>query len=130
MLFTKYASVLALPLLAVATPGGTHTTKATSTTTVTITSTATATQPASQCNTGPIQCCNSVQSASSPASSALLGLLGIVLQNVNVLVGLTCSPISVIGVGGSGCNAHPVCCEDNSFNGLISIGCVPVNLAL
>ncbi|KAL5522504.1 SC3_5 [Sanghuangporus baumii] len=130
MLFTKYTSVLALPLLAVATPWVTPTTKATSTTTITVTATATATEPASQCNTGPIQCCNTVQSASSSPSSDLLGLLGIVLQDLNVLVGLTCSPISVIGIGSSGCNAHPVCCEDNSFGGLISIGCVPVDLAL
>ncbi|KAL0563066.1 hypothetical protein V5O48_019011, partial [Marasmius crinis-equi] len=51
------------------------------------------------CNTGPIQCCNSVTKASDPVTSVLLGLLGIVLQDVNVLVGLTCSPITVIGGG-------------------------------
>ncbi|KAI3615934.1 hydrophobin [Moniliophthora roreri] len=37
-----------------------------------------------QCNTGPIQCCNSVQSSSDPATSLLLGLLGVVLQGINV----------------------------------------------
>ncbi|KAL5523252.1 SC3_2 [Sanghuangporus sanghuang] len=130
MFFTKYASVLALPLLAVATPWVTPTTKATSTTTVTVTATATATEPASQCNTGPIQCCDSVQSADSFTISTLLGLLGIVLEDLDVLVGLTCDPISVVGVGSSGCDAHPVCCENNDFNGLISIGCVPVNIEL
>ncbi|EIN05028.1 fungal hydrophobin, partial [Punctularia strigosozonata HHB-11173 SS5] len=89
----------------------------------------TTTQPASQCNTGSIQCCNSVQKATDPSASALLGLLGIVLSDVDVLVGLTCSPISVIGAGGNSCSANPVCCEDNSSS-LISIGCIPVDLSL
>ncbi|KAI0693524.1 fungal hydrophobin [Cerioporus squamosus] len=81
------------------------------------------------CSTGPIQCCNSVKEASDPATSALLGLLGVVVQGVDVLVGLTCSPITVIGVGSGGsCSANTVCCENNSVGGLISIGCVPVSL--
>ncbi|KAH7921165.1 fungal hydrophobin, partial [Leucogyrophana mollusca] len=89
------------------------------------------TEPASQCDTGDLQCCNSVESASSPSATALLGLLGIVLSSVDVLVGLTCDPISAIGIGsGATCNAEPVCCENNSFNGLISLGCSPVNLNL
>ncbi|KAF9446650.1 hydrophobin-domain-containing protein [Macrolepiota fuliginosa MF-IS2] len=100
-------------------------------TTVTVTSPPTATTaPASQCNTGDLQCCNSVQSASSNAVSLLLGLLGVVLSDVTGLVGLTCSPLSVIGVGGNSCSAQPVCCENNSFNGVIAIGCTPVNINL
>ncbi|KAI0746809.1 fungal hydrophobin, partial [Daedaleopsis nitida] len=84
--------------------------------------------PASSCSTGPVQCCNSVQKADSKGASVLLGLLGIVLQNVNVPVGLGCSPITVIGVGGGQCKANAVCCQDNSHGGLISIGCIPVSL--
>ena len=102
MRFAKYASVLALPLLAVATPWGTPTTTPGSTTTVTVTATATATEPVSQCNTGSLQCCNSVQSASSSGVPGLLGLLGIVLQDLNVLVGLTCSPLDILGLGNAG----------------------------
>ncbi|KAF9440108.1 fungal hydrophobin [Macrolepiota fuliginosa MF-IS2] len=86
--------------------------------------------PASQCNTGPVQCCNSVQAANSPAASQLLGLLGVVVQDVTALVGITCTPITVIGAGGNSCSAQPVCCENNSFNGIIAIGCSPVNLNL
>ncbi|KAH9850882.1 fungal hydrophobin-domain-containing protein [Lenzites betulinus] len=83
----------------------------------------------SSCSTGAIQCCESVQSANSAAVSPILGLLGVVLQDLNVPVGLTCSPISVVGVGGSNaCSANTVCCENNSFGGLISIGCLPVEL--
>ncbi|KAF9027197.1 fungal hydrophobin [Hymenopellis radicata] len=84
--------------------------------------------PAGNCNTGPIQCCNSVQNASSPSVQSLAGLLGIALGSITAQVGLDCSPISVIGVGGSSCSANPVCCEDNSNGGLISLGCLPVSL--
>ncbi|TRM67063.1 fungal hydrophobin-domain-containing protein [Schizophyllum amplum] len=80
------------------------------------------------CSTGPVQCCNKVVKASNPAAGLLLGLLGIVLGDLNTLVGLTCSPISVIGAGGNSCSAQTVCCENNSFNGLINIGCSPISL--
>jgi hypothetical protein len=55
----------------------------------------------SQCNTGPVQCCNSVEMASDPSAAQLLGVLGVVVQDVNALVGITCNPISVIGAGGN-----------------------------
>ncbi|KAI0777706.1 fungal hydrophobin [Trametes elegans] len=81
------------------------------------------------CSTGSIQCCNSVEKAGSAAGAALLGLLGIVVQDVNVLLGVNCSPITVIGVGeGGSCSAQTVCCQDNSHGGLVSIGCLPVSL--
>ncbi|KAF5350945.1 hypothetical protein D9757_013736 [Collybiopsis confluens] len=84
-------------------------------------------QPGNTCSTGPIQCCNSVSSTSNPTIASLAGLLGIVLPAVNVAVGLLCSPISAIGIGGGACSAQAVCCEDNSSS-LISIGCLPVQL--
>lgn len=56
---------------------------------------ATPTPQSETCNTGPIQCCNSTQEASDPAVTSLLGLLGIVLGDVDALVGLGCSPITV-----------------------------------
>ena len=74
-MFSKLAVVTSLAILAAATPMPNV--------------------PASQCTTGPIQCCNSVQKASDPSVSKLLGLLGIVVQDVTALVGVTCSPISV-----------------------------------
>ncbi|KAI0738058.1 fungal hydrophobin [Daedaleopsis nitida] len=81
------------------------------------------------CDTGAIQCCQSTETAGSTAGSALLGLLGVAVQDLNVLLGVNCSPITVIGVGtGGSCNAQTVCCQDNSHGGLVSIGCVPVTL--
>ncbi|KAF8153770.1 fungal hydrophobin-domain-containing protein [Crassisporium funariophilum] len=88
------------------------------------------TTPASQCNTGDLQCCNSAQAANSPAAAGLLALLGVVVQDVTALVGITCSPITAIGVGGNSCSAQPVCCSNNSFNGIVAIGCTPVNINL
>ncbi|KAF5325860.1 hypothetical protein D9611_000545 [Ephemerocybe angulata] len=82
------------------------------------------------CNTDPIQCCQSVQTAGSPDVTKIFGLLGISVEDVNVLVGLTCSPISVIGVPGNSCSAQPVCCTNNTFNGVVAIGYTPVNLNL
>ena len=97
-----------------------------------MTSTAT---PVSQCSTGSVQCCNSLTTAGNSAAATILGLvsasklthlnaysfsailqLGIVVQDLNVIVGLTCSPLSVIGIGGSSCDAQTVCCENDSFS--------------
>lgn len=117
--------LVAFTVLAAAVPGGSPTT------TVTVTANPSPTPiPPSQCNTGDIQCCNSVQSASSSPVTLLLGLLGIVLSDLNVLVGITCSPLSIIGIGGNSCTAQPVCCTNNNFNGLIAIGCTPININL
>ncbi|KAJ4466323.1 hydrophobin 2 [Lentinula aciculospora] len=80
-------------------------------------------EPASSCTTGPIQCCQSVEPASSSAAAVILAGLGIVLQDLSVLVGLTCTDVA-----GAGCSANAVCCENNQNNDLIAIGCVPVTL--
>ena len=74
MMIKKFAAVASLAVLAVATPTPTD----------------------GQCDTESIQCCQSVQNASSGGlASILLGLLGIVLGDVNTPIGVTCSPISV-----------------------------------
>ena len=73
MMIKKFAAVASLAVLAVATP----------------------TPDGGQCNTGALQCCQSVQSSSNNVMSTLLGLLGVVLSGVDVPIGLTCSPLSV-----------------------------------
>jgi hypothetical protein len=42
-------------------------------------------------------CCNSVESASDPAAAAILKSIGVVVQDVNALVGLTCTDVTVVG---------------------------------
>ncbi|KJA19436.1 hypothetical protein HYPSUDRAFT_217661 [Hypholoma sublateritium FD-334 SS-4] len=98
-------------------------------TTLALAAFAAASGASSQCNTGSLQCCNSVQNADAPAAAALLGVLGIVLQDVTAQVGLTCSPISAIAVSGNSCSAQAACCTDNSFNGVVATGCTPINLS-
>ncbi|KAF5365947.1 hypothetical protein D9758_006729 [Tetrapyrgos nigripes] len=85
-----------------------------------------------QCNTGDIQCCQSVQDSKNLDYTALglLGLLGVVVGDITAQVGVTCSPISAVGVGGNSCTAQPVCCSNNSFNGVIALGCTPININL
>ncbi|KAK1222960.1 hypothetical protein PQX77_014160 [Marasmius sp. AFHP31] len=79
------------------------------------------------CTSG-VQCCESATKASDPSAAAVLGLLGIVLEDLNVLVGLNCSPITVIGGGNGACSSTTVYCEDNSHGNLISIGCLPITI--
>ena len=54
---------------------------------------------AQSCSTGALQCCDTVEKASDPSTAAILASIGVVVQDVDALVGLTCSPIAVIGVG-------------------------------
>ncbi|KIJ64308.1 hypothetical protein HYDPIDRAFT_90626 [Hydnomerulius pinastri MD-312] len=85
----------------------------------------------SQCNTGSISCCNNTYTSTDTGLTSLLGLLGIVLPAVTGLVGLGCTPITVVGTGtGATCTQQPVCCTGNTFNGLINVGCSPINLGL
>ncbi|KAH7919200.1 fungal hydrophobin [Leucogyrophana mollusca] len=85
----------------------------------------------SECDTGSLSCCNSVQAADSSAVTSLLGLLGLVLGDLTGNVGLGCSPITAVGTGsGATCTQEPVCCTNDYYNGLINVGCSPVNLNL
>ncbi|KAK7027356.1 hypothetical protein VNI00_015319 [Paramarasmius palmivorus] len=83
-----------------------------------------------ECNTGPVQCCNDIKKADDPAVAELLETVGAKVQDVTAQIGVTCNPISVAGIGGNSCSAQTVCCEDNSFNGFVAIGCTPVNVNL
>ncbi|KAG1733333.1 hydrophobin [Suillus paluster] len=82
-----------------------------------------------QCNTGSISCCESTTSTSNYNSAAkLLGLVPVV-ADVAAVVGLSCSGVTVVGTS-SGCEANqePLCCTDNKYNGLVNLGCTPINV--
>ncbi|KAK0199588.1 hydrophobin 2 [Desarmillaria ectypa] len=80
--------------------------------------------------TGTAQCCASTQSPTSSIVQTLLGLLGIPIGSVTANVGLTCSPITVLGLGGTQCSNQVVCCDNNNFNGVVALGCTPINIGL
>ncbi|KAF5353715.1 hypothetical protein D9758_008656 [Tetrapyrgos nigripes] len=91
-----------------------------------------------QCDTGSLQCCQSVQDTHNTHNTpntpndlvfGLLRLLGIAVSDITAPIGLTCSPITV-GVAGNSCTAQPVCCENNSFDGVVALGCTPININL
>ncbi|RDX56954.1 fungal hydrophobin [Lentinus brumalis] len=107
MVFSRALILAALPLLAVAT----------------------AIQGRGGAPSSGASCCSTVGSASDPSIAKELGLLGVVLSGLDVLVGVDCSPITVIGVGSGGCSGGTtVTCTDNSHGGLVEIGCVPITL--
>ncbi|KAJ7573079.1 hydrophobin 2 [Mycena floridula] len=86
------------------------------------------------CNTADIECCSSLEEASSPIGVAILKLFGIDPSSVTGLIGVSCSPITVVGAGND--NSHSIqnsaarffCQADDLFAGLISLGCVPVTV--
>lgn len=78
------------------------------------------------CNTGPVQCCNQVQTSSVTNLASLGSMLGLVLPNVGGLIGLNCT--SIPAGSGASCSAQPVCCTINTFSGAVALGCTPVNI--
>ncbi|KAJ7237832.1 fungal hydrophobin [Mycena rebaudengoi] len=89
--------------------------------------------PMGRTNTPPVttpdspQCCNSVVPSSSTAASAVAALLGLDLTGLDVLVGLSCSPITVVG---NNCGSTTVNCSapEEQWGGLIAINCIPITL--
>jgi len=73
------------------------------------------------------QCCASVVDSSSTAAGSVLAGLGIDLGDVDVPVGLSCSPITVVG---SNCGGVTTRCDapEIEWGGLIAINCIPITL--
>ncbi|RPD56779.1 fungal hydrophobin [Lentinus tigrinus ALCF2SS1-7] len=83
----------------------------------------------SQCDTGSISCCNSLEPANSGKGKTIIDSLGIDVPTQSYL-GLQCSPLDTSSVGGNpSCSANPVCCSGNTY-GTLSAGCIPINVAL
>ncbi|PFH46406.1 hypothetical protein AMATHDRAFT_69914 [Amanita thiersii Skay4041] len=81
------------------------------------------------CNTGEVQCCKQLFDSKSDVGSVLLSSFPAEVRGLTGQVGANCSPITAIGAGSTSCNTQTVCCERNNFNGLITAGCTPVNIA-
>ncbi|KAF5320997.1 hypothetical protein D9619_001642 [Psilocybe cf. subviscida] len=103
------ATLLALPIFAAATPVDLEARQ-------------------NSCSGGQINCCNSTQQSNQLNLGQLGGLLGISLPNLGGLIGLTCSSIALLNALNQGCASQQVCCTNNSFNGLIALGCTAINL--
>ncbi|KAJ7239165.1 hypothetical protein B0H12DRAFT_1136309 [Mycena haematopus] len=73
------------------------------------------------------QCCTSVQDSDSSAVAPVAALLGLDLSDLDVPVGLGCSPITVIG---NNCGGTTVTCDapQESWGSLIAINCIPITL--
>ncbi|KAF7348860.1 Hydrophobin 2 [Mycena venus] len=74
-----------------------------------------------------LMCCASVVSSTSSTVSTISGLLGIDLAGIDVLFGLSCTPITVIG---DNCGGTIVVCDapEAEWGGLIALNCLPVTL--
>jgi len=73
------------------------------------------------------QCCGSVVDSSSTEAGGVLAALGIDLGNIDVPVGLSCSPITVVG---NNCGGVTTRCDapEIEWGGLIAINCIPITL--
>ncbi|KAH6899499.1 hydrophobin-315 [Coprinopsis sp. MPI-PUGE-AT-0042] len=86
-----------------------------------------------QCNGGTVQCCESTQSSKnlSYGMQGLIAGLGVKVSQLTGQVGLGCSGVQVVAVGGSSsCTQQKVCCSNNNFNGVVALGCNPINVSL
>ncbi|PPR04691.1 hypothetical protein CVT24_011908 [Panaeolus cyanescens] len=81
------------------------------------------------CNSGPVQCCNSVHSPGSYSESAIAALVGVAVQQISGQIGLNCNAITGAGLGtGANCASGPVCCEKNFTNQLVGVNCTPITV--
>ncbi|CEI62556.1 hypothetical protein FVEN_g5096 [Fusarium venenatum] len=69
-----------------------------------------------------LQCCVSVGKANDGPVSMILSLLGIVIKDTSIPIGLTCRSVPNPGA----CPNIPVCCNGNSYGGLVAISCTSV----
>ncbi|KAF7363062.1 Hydrophobin 2 [Mycena venus] len=82
--------------------------------------------PPVTCPSSP-QCCESVVPASSSTASLVAAIVGLDLTGILVDVGLSCSPITILG---NNCGDTTVICQapKEEWGGLISINCIPITL--
>ncbi|KAJ7027768.1 fungal hydrophobin [Mycena alexandri] len=73
------------------------------------------------------QCCSSVVPSSNAGAGIVAALLGLDISGLLVDVGLSCSPITLLG---NNCGGTTVTCDapDKEWGGLIAINCIPITL--
>ena len=107
-------SILALPFFAAATPTARNDTPTTACCASTESVRVSCLHPIASSH-------STLSQANSAAGAAILKAIGVDLSDLNVLLGLTCSPISVVGIGsGSECSGTTVSCSDGVVVSLIS----------
>ncbi|KAF9014273.1 hypothetical protein BDQ17DRAFT_1320892 [Cyathus striatus] len=74
-----------------------------------------------------LKCCFALQSPSDKEAKGLIGLLGIKNVDPNSTVGLTCGPLTSLGLNSGWCKTKAACCETDYFAGVVSTGCTRVN---
>ncbi|TFK26325.1 fungal hydrophobin [Coprinopsis marcescibilis] len=85
-----------------------------------------------QCEGGYVRCCDAVEDSASLSSPthALLGVLNVDVTQLTGQVGIACTGVNVIGLGASpSCSNQQVCCNNNNFNGVVALGCTPINVS-
>ncbi|KAF8628938.1 hypothetical protein AX15_003641 [Amanita polypyramis BW_CC] len=77
------------------------------------------------CSAGTIQCCKSVEDSKklTGPTKKILGPLGINIDSLSGLVGITCAPIV-----GDTCSGKPLCCQHTNFNGAVVTDCNSITL--
>ncbi|KAF4581591.1 hypothetical protein EYR40_009874 [Pleurotus pulmonarius] len=83
-----------------------------------------------ECSTGPVKCCNNMESHQSAKADLIASLLSLDLGGITGQLSLQCSPVASLLGGGPKCSGQTVCCKDTKFNGLVNIGCTPINIGL
>jgi Fungal hydrophobin len=75
-----------------------------------------------QCNGGTVQCCNSTQDTKNfnqEAKGALASLLKVDIKQITGTLGVQCTGVNVLAIGGGQtCTQQKVCCSNNNFSKL------------
>ncbi|KAF9042980.1 hypothetical protein BJ165DRAFT_1328212, partial [Panaeolus papilionaceus] len=78
------------------------------------------------CNSGPVQCCGSLQAPSQYNAAAVASALGLAVQDVTGQLGVQCTPLTGIGAGtGNNCASSPLCCQRNFESQGAGVNCSP-----
>ncbi|TFK62178.1 hydrophobin-263 [Pluteus cervinus] len=82
------------------------------------------------CDVGLSLCCRRIQESTTADLALLSRLLGIDIPDLGGSIGVSCDPLSILGLNGNDCFAQPACCIGSTLNGLIHLGCTRINLNL